>query len=399
MTTEEITLSQLVQNNYNPRKHFDDAQMKELEKSIRNQGIVQAITVRPLEGGKYEVVAGTRRFIAAKNAGLKKIPAMVLELSDEQAILLSITENLERADLTPIEQARAFQAYLGWDEQKSFEGRNQREGFQDILVYFADQVGVSKDTVYHRLHFLHLPESLQTQVEQGTLKIKVAEAIARLKDLWKIKTASMSEEEIDDNRDSIKTEIHKVMEQMDDANDEAEASQRVKDYLRTAKEIVDTKVDLASKKKDELEKAEEKLLAQLQPVSFPENIKEGTIEEQIDWYKLHIESNINELSDERLQVISNKRANAAAQRDRYMMNQEYVKKLVLDTCPHCGAGINIPNLQKRVEELTDEIKALNEDEGETGEELKEWRSKKKAFNRIVRDYDSKLKVYLQSLRT
>jgi len=398
MTTEEITLSQLVQNNYNPRKHFDDAQMKELEKSIRNQGIVQAITVRPLEGGKYEVVAGTRRFIAAKNAGLKKIPAMVLELSDEQAILLSITENLERADLTPIEEARSFQVYLGWDEKHHFED-GQQKGFRRLVDGLSAQLPMSSDTIYNRLSLLHLSESLQTKVEQETLGIKVANAISRLKGLWKIKTAGMSEEEIDENRDPIKTEIHKVMEQMDDANDEAEASQRVKDYLRTAKEIVDTKVDLASKNKDELEKAEEKLLAQLQPVSFPENIKEGTIEEQIDWYKLHIESNIKELSDERLQVISNKRANAAAQRDRYMMNQEYVKKLVLDTCPHCGAGINIPNIQKRVEELTDEIKALNEDEGETGEELKEWRDKKKAFNRIVRDYNSKLKVYQQSLRT
>jgi len=156
---DEILISKLVPNTYNPRKHFDDAKMKELEGSIKGQGLVQAITVRPLEGGKYEVVAGMRRYIASKSAGLKKIPALIRDLTDDEARLLSITENLERSDLTPIEEARAFQVYLGWNEQKSFEDGRQ-EGLRTLVDELAGKLPIASNTIYNRLSLLHLPESL-----------------------------------------------------------------------------------------------------------------------------------------------------------------------------------------------------------------------------------------------
>lgn len=397
---DDIPIGKLVENDYNPRKHFDDAQMKELEKSIRNQGIVQAITIRPLEGGKYEIVAGTRRFIAAKNAGLKKIPAMILELSDEQAMLLSITENLERSELTPIEEARAFKAYLGWDGQKAFEGDRQ-EGLRQLVDKLSEQLPISDATIYHRLSLLHLPESLKIRVEQNTLKIKIAETIAGLRGLWKIKTTGMSDEEIDENRDTIRAEIHKVMEVIaDTVEDEDEARKRVNQCIEAEQMNLNQRDALAGKQKEALDKAEKALIAFFDFIErFPENWGEINIKQRLDWVKLHIETNIRKLSDEELEEVSKKRALLGSQHDRYIMNLTYVKELTLDICPHCGAGISIEFLERRIGELQEEMNALSESEKGLGNELSTWRERKKSIEKLGRNYTTAKSTYDASMNT
>ncbi len=224
---ENIPLKQLRENTYNPRKHFDDARMKELEKSIKSQGVIQAVTVRPLEELNekeeeiYEVVAGTRRFKVCKKLGLKSIPAMILPLTDEEAKLLSITENLERANLTPMEEARAFADYLHWDEQAHFEGSRKPEGLS-ILKYLAESIPVSIDNIRNRLRFLHLPKSLQTSIDNGTLKIKVGEILSRLRQLWTVyEDSGVAEAE-------LKPKINEIMQyQARQIEDEDSAREKV----------------------------------------------------------------------------------------------------------------------------------------------------------------------------
>lgn len=396
---DEIPISKLVPNTYNPRKHFDDAKMKELEGSIKGQGLVQAITVRPIDGGKYEVVAGMRRYTASKSAGLKKIPALIRDLTDDEARLLSITENLERSDLTPIEEARAFQIYLGWNEQLSFEDGRQ-EGLRTLVDKLSGKLPIASNTIYNRLSLLHLPENLQTRVEQDTLKIKVAEVISRLKDLWKIRTVGMEDDAINEKRDEIKTSIHVVMEEIaKTVQDEAHARDRVNKYIEAEQMNLEKRDALASKQKQAFEEAEKKLIEFFGFIkAFPSNWSEMDTDAKLEWVKLHIDSNKRKLSDEKLDEISITRESLSNQHDRYLMNLTYVKELVLDTCPHCGAGISISFLEQKINEIQEELQVLSESESELGGELDEWRRRENTVRNLGREYTTKGNTYRDSIR-
>jgi ParB family chromosome partitioning protein len=105
----EIPLDQIDRNPYQTRSHFDEAKLSELAQSIAASGVVQPIVVRPLSGGRYQLITGERRWLASKKANKTTIPAIVRQVSDEQTLEMTIVENLQRADLNPIEQARAYQ--------------------------------------------------------------------------------------------------------------------------------------------------------------------------------------------------------------------------------------------------------------------------------------------------
>lgn len=396
---DEIQISKLVPNTYNPRKRFDDAKMKELEGSIKGQGLVQAITVRPIEGGKYEVVAGMRRYMASKKAGLKKIPALIRELTDDEARLLSITENLERSDLTPIEEARAFQIYLGWDEQKAFEGDRQ-EGLRTLVDELSGKLPIASNTIYNRLSLLHLPESLHIRIEQETLKIKVAEVIARLKELWKIRIVGMDDDKVNERRDEIKASIHEVMDDIaKTVQDESQARDRVNKYIEAEQMNLEKRAALAGRQKLAFEEAEKNLIEFFGFIeAFPSNWSEMDTDTKLEWVKLHIESNIKQLSDEKLDEISIKRESLSNQHDRYLMNLTYVKDLVIDTCPHCGAGISISFLDQKIHEIQEEMQVLSQSESELGSELREWRRKETTVKTLGREYTTKGNTYRDSIR-
>ena len=390
---ENIPLKQLRENTYNPRKHFDDARMKELEKSIKSQGVIQAITCRPLEELNekeeeiYEVVAGTRRFKVCKNLGLKSIPAMILPLTDEEAKLLSITENLERADLTPMEEARSFADYLQWDEQDHFEGKRPRQAISAELQILADKLPMSMRTISNRLNLLHLPETIQISIDQKTLPITIGEVLTRLRELWKVYNDSGVPEA------EIKAKIHEDMEYIaGQVESEDVARDRVNEYILKAKESQSRKESRLSSVQNKFNKIKEKLTAHVHSQELTEEIATDTLEKKYEWLKSKIDDKIKALSDETLKRISNLRANATAQSDRYLMNVNYVKELKLDSCPHCGAGVNLQHLQKRINELDEEIKGLNEEEKDTGSELKIHRASKKKLNALVREYVSQKHV-------
>ncbi len=154
----------LVQRNpQQPRKHFDEAELTELANSIRTHGVLQPILVRPIAGGKYEIVAGERRWRAAQRAGLHTIPAVVRELNEVDVLEIAIVENVQRTDLNPLEEAQGFQALI------DRFGRTQQE--------IADAVGKSRPHIANMLRLLALPEDLQEMVRDGRLSAGHARAI------------------------------------------------------------------------------------------------------------------------------------------------------------------------------------------------------------------------------
>lgn len=153
----EIALDLIRRNPAQPRRTFDETALKELAESLKTQGVLQAILVRPdpKDAGRYQIIAGERRWRAAKMAGLKSIPAVVRELDELKLLEIGIIENVQRADLNPIEEAEAYEALM-----KRF-GRTQEK--------MAESVGKSRVHIANTLRLLQLPEAARSYVREGRL--------------------------------------------------------------------------------------------------------------------------------------------------------------------------------------------------------------------------------------
>ena len=157
-----LPISKVKPNKGQPRKAFDEAALDELADSIRQNGILQPILVRK-KGQSYEIVAGERRYQAAKRAGLKEVPVIIREVSDDEVFQLALIENLQRADLTPIEEAQGYRQLL------DAKGLTQ-EGLAKVL-------SKSRSAVANTLRLLDLPKEVQDLMAEGRLTAGHARAI------------------------------------------------------------------------------------------------------------------------------------------------------------------------------------------------------------------------------
>ena len=151
-----------------PRRHFDDAALDELAASIASRGVIQPVIVRPMGNGRYQLVAGERRWRAAQRAQLHKIPALVRELGERDVMALALIENLQREDLNPVEEARAYQRLA------ESEGLTQAE--------IARMVDKSRSHVANFQRLLQLPAPVLTLVEEGQLSMGHARALIGVED-------------------------------------------------------------------------------------------------------------------------------------------------------------------------------------------------------------------------
>ncbi|CAE6955110.1 MULTISPECIES: ParB/RepB/Spo0J family partition protein [Pseudomonas] len=161
-----LPLDLIQRGKYQPRRDMDVTALEELAHSIKTHGVMQPIVVRPIAKGRFEIVAGERRWRASQQAGLEKIPAMVRELADEAAVAMALIENIQREDLNPIEEAMALQ-------------RLQQE-FQLTQQQVADAVGKSRVTITNLLRLISLPEEIKTLLSHGDLEMGHARALLGL---------------------------------------------------------------------------------------------------------------------------------------------------------------------------------------------------------------------------
>ena len=151
----ELKITELEPNREQPRRDFDEKALAELADSIAQHGVLQPLLVRPIFGGGYQIVAGERRWRAARMAGLSEVPAMVREMSDGEVMELALIENLQREDLTPMEEAKGYQTLM--------------EKYEMTQEEVAKTVGKSRPAIANALRLLGLPEVIQQMVEQGEL--------------------------------------------------------------------------------------------------------------------------------------------------------------------------------------------------------------------------------------
>ncbi|WP_172934051.1 ParB/RepB/Spo0J family partition protein [Streptococcus sp. 1055] len=162
---EMISITDIQKNPYQPRKEFDREKLDELAQSIKENGVIQPIIVRQSPVIGYEILAGERRYRASLLAGLRSIPAVVKQISDQEMMVQSIIENLQRENLNPIEEARAYESLV-------------EKGFTHAEI--ADKMGKSRPYISNSIRLLSLPEQILSEVENGKLSQAHARSLVGL---------------------------------------------------------------------------------------------------------------------------------------------------------------------------------------------------------------------------
>lgn len=162
----EVALDALVAGRYQPRTRMDESALQELAASIRIHGLMQPIVVRPVDSGRWEIIAGERRFRAARIAGLATVPVLVREVADKDALALALIENIQREDLNPLEEAQAIQRLIN--------------EFSFTHEQAAESIGRSRSATSNLLRLLQLAEPVQTMLLAGDLEMGHARALLPL---------------------------------------------------------------------------------------------------------------------------------------------------------------------------------------------------------------------------
>ena len=185
----KVAISDIIKNPYQPRETFNELKLEELTNSIKKNGIIQPIAVRPnkSEAGKYEIVAGERRWLAAQKAGLNDIPVTVLDLSDVESLEVAIVDNIQRDDLNPIEEARGY--------------KRLSQEFNYDHEHISKLMSKSRSHVSNTLRLLTLPKDIISMLEEGSLTSGQARPLIGL-----INASSIAEEIVAKNYSARKVE-------------------------------------------------------------------------------------------------------------------------------------------------------------------------------------------------
>ncbi len=232
-----LKISQIEPNRTQPRRSFDEEALQELAGSIADHGVLQPILVRPQIYGGYQIVAGERRYRASRMAGLTEIPAIVRELSDSETMQLALIENLQRQDLSPMEEAQGYRTLM------------DTYGFSQEEV--ARTVGKSRSAVANMLRLLGLPEEIKPLLEEGRLSAGHARALLGLNDPKDIEAAAMK---IVDESLSVRQAESLVKKLNSDAKKpEKEKPQKLSRYAEVElalNQVLGTKVKIKDNKSD-----------------------------------------------------------------------------------------------------------------------------------------------------
>ncbi len=169
---EELELSEIRPNPYQPRKTFDEENLNDLSESIRKNGVFQPIIVRKSSVMGYEIIAGERRFRASKMAGKDKIPAIVRAIDDEQMMEIAVLENLQRENLSPLEEAQAYSTLM--------------ENLKITQAQLSERLGKSRPYIANYLRLLDLPVKVKQMLQDGQLSMGQARTLLALKDRSKL---------------------------------------------------------------------------------------------------------------------------------------------------------------------------------------------------------------------
>lgn len=215
-----LPLDVIVAGKHQARTVFDAASLKELASSIKEKGVLNPITVREISAGKYEILAGERRYRASKQAGLKEVPVTILNVDDEQALTIGLIENLQREDLNSIEAAKGIDHLI-----KDFGYSHEQA---------AQAIGRSRSMVTNLLRLLSLPQEIQSLIEDGQLDMGHARALLTLNESEQLEISRLICEKGLSVRQTEQL-VAKLKEEKRDISDKRE--EKSKEILKFEKEL------------------------------------------------------------------------------------------------------------------------------------------------------------------
>ena len=223
------SISDLTRNPYQPRQNFKEEKLEELANSIRKNGIIQPIAVRPskLGLGKYEIVAGERRWLAAQRAGLHEIPIIILDLSDVESLEVAIVENIQRDDLNPIEEAKGY--------------KRLNEEFNYDHESISKLMSKSRSHISNTLRLLTLPSDVIAMLEEGTLSSGQARPLIGISN-----ASNIAEEIVSKNYSARKVEY--LTRQKKGSNKEKSVDANILKTQERIEKILGLKVNIMNKK-------------------------------------------------------------------------------------------------------------------------------------------------------
>ncbi len=238
MGVQKVPVAKIDPSPYQTRTNFAEAELTELANSMQAQGLINPVVVRLVEGGRYQLIAGERRVRAARKLGWNTIPVTVVQADDRKAAEATITENLQRADLNPLEKAHAFHRYI--------------RAFQCTQEELAKRVSVERSTVANLLRLLELPEAVQKQIATGTLSAGHGRALLPLGDERKqeqfanrIKAENLSVRDTEEIvRTLVEFEDHEPLAKPKEPPSTIPANAHVEALAQEFRELFGTKVDL-----------------------------------------------------------------------------------------------------------------------------------------------------------
>lgn len=272
-----LKIDKIVTNSNQPRKYFDNGKMSELKDSIKNSGLLQPITVRKISNGKYEIVAGERRYRACRELGMENIPVIEMNVGDARGYELSVLENIQRENLNPIEEAESYLMLMevyGYTQEK-----------------LSEKLGKTRSSVSNKMRILKLPASVKEMVKKGEISYGHARTLLSLSDEKKIEAAA---KEIINKGYSVR-----------------ETERRVKFLINKGNSSDTLSGSLDSRGKESENKSQNKNLTDKENNDFSEKEYNGYEEgyEEKDGEKLFLEGKLREFFESSVEIKGNLHGN------------------------------------------------------------------------------------------
>ena len=272
-----LKIDKIVTNSNQPRKYFDNGKMSELKDSIKNSGLLQPITVRKISNGKYEIVAGERRYRACRELGMENIPVIEMNVGDARGYELSVLENIQRENLNPIEEAESYLMLMevyGYTQEK-----------------LSEKLGKTRSSVSNKMRILKLPASVKEMVKKGEISYGHARTLLSLSDEKKIEAAA---KEIINKGYSVR-----------------ETERRVKSLINKGNSSDALSGSLDSRGKESENKSQNKNLTDKENNDFSEKEYNGYEEgyEEKDGEKLFLEGKLREFFESSVEIKGNLHGN------------------------------------------------------------------------------------------
>jgi len=377
-----LLIEDLVPNDYNPRKIFRGAAMEELKASIKKDGLIEPLVVRKLENGKYEVVCGMRRYNSLIDLKIPEVECMIRKLSDYNAMRLALLENIQRENLSAVEEGRMYKKLI---DAKPSTKKTQNKIFEipdsEKIKELSKEIKKSTEMIGNRISLLNLPIALQNAIENEKLKKSYAFQLARLpnhslmEDFYR--DITKYNWDIEELRKNVSKKIKQLKEKETKTKEQIEnqiniLKEKIKNIREVRKPLIDGLIDTIDKLKEIIIDEEEEIEIDLNNIGNLLNI----VEEKLKFYE----------DNKRFQALTDDINKKEERISKIKSLISTALQLDIRVCPFCEAGIDINTLKENIRIHKEDLKKLNDEQDNISlyeENLKRLKENFRKYNEAI----------------